>query len=71
MESNDMLARISACPLRITMNTGESFDVEKPKFITVGDTTAIVLVTRNGRKSNVLLSLLNISNVESLSETTN
>lgn len=68
MEPDDLIARISACPLRITMNTGETFDVEKPEFITVADTTANVLVSRNGRKRNVLLALLNIANVESLSE---
>ena len=66
MEPEDLIARIGACPLRITMNTGETFDVEKPEFITVAETTANVLVTRNGHKRNVLLALLNIANVETL-----
>ncbi len=47
------------------MNTGETFDVEKPEFITLAETTANVLVNRNGHKRNVLLALLNIANVES------
>ena len=66
MEPDDLIARIGACPLRITMSTGETFDVEKAEFITVAETTANVLVNRNGHKRNVLLALLNIANVESL-----
>ncbi|MEN0111499.1 MAG: hypothetical protein AAF805_12330 [Planctomycetota bacterium] len=68
MEADDLLARIDACPLRITMTSGETFDVEKPEFINVADTTANVLVNRTGKKRNVLLALLNIAAVESLSE---
>ena len=68
MEADDLLARVDACPLRITMTNGETFDVDKAEVITVADTTANVLVNRGGKKRNVLLALLNIAAVESLNE---
>ncbi len=40
MEPDDLIARIGGCPFRITMNTGETFDVEKAEVITVAETTA-------------------------------
>lgn len=68
MEASDLRLMVSTCPLRITMNTGEVFEVEKPEFILVADYTVTVLVDRDGVKRNVHLALMNIANVESLNE---
>lgn len=70
MGSTDLREMIPTCPLRITMTTGEEFEVEKPEFILVADYTATVLVNRDGVKRNVHLVLMNIANVESLAEST-
>lgn len=70
MEADELRAMVATCPLRITMTTGEVFQVEKPEFILVADYTATVLVQRDGVMRNVHLVLVNIANVESLSEST-
>lgn len=68
MEADDLRAMVRTCPLRITMTSGESFEVEKPEFILVADYTFTVLVNRDGVERNVHLSIMNIANVESLAE---
>jgi hypothetical protein len=68
MEKSDLESMIPGCPLRITMTSGETFDVEKPEFILVAEYTVAILCDRDGVKRNVLLALMNIANVESLAE---
>ncbi|MEM8865657.1 MAG: hypothetical protein AAGF31_08970 [Planctomycetota bacterium] len=67
MEPDKLRELIHACPVRLTMNNGETFDVEKPEFIMIAEFDVAVMVTRNGRKRNVLIALDNISSAESLS----
>jgi hypothetical protein len=63
MESDELKAMISDCPLLIRMNDGREYFVEKPEFITVGDYTAGLLVDIKNFKGNVVVSLLNIAAV--------
>ncbi len=65
MEPDDLRALIASCLIRITMNTGETFEVASPELILVADNTATVMVKRNGKLRNVMLALLNIANAES------
>lgn len=67
MEPDNLRELIHACPVRLTMNNGDVFDVEKPEFIRIAEFDVAVLVNRNGRKRNVLIALDNISSAESLS----
>lgn len=70
MEKSDIEGLVTACPLRITMTSGEVFEVEKPEFITVADYTVSILCDRDGAKRHVLLALMNIANAESLAQPT-
>lgn len=70
MEKEDIEGMVRVCPLRITMTSGEVFEVEKPEFITVAEYTVSILTDRDGVKRHVLLALMNIANVESLAEST-
>ena len=70
MEPDNLRELVQACPIRLTMNNGETFDVEKPEFIMVAEFDVAVLVTRNGTKRNVLLALDNIASAESTASST-
>lgn len=66
MDSSNLRDLHRACTVRLTMNNGETLDIEKPEFIMVGDFDIAVVVDRDGRKRNVLIALDNISSSESL-----
>lgn len=68
MEPDNLRDLTQACPVRLTMNNGETFDVEKPEFIMVAEFDVAVLVNRDGVKRNVLLALDNIASAESIAE---
>lgn len=68
MEADDLKAMIRQCPLRIVLNSGEKFLVEKPEFILVGTYQASILVPINGALRTVVIGLMNISSVHPLGE---
>jgi len=63
MEQQDLENLIHQCPLRIRMNDGREYLVEKPEFITVGDYTASILFDDAGVKRHAIVGLINISAV--------
>jgi hypothetical protein len=62
IEPDDLQKLIRECPLLIRMNDGREVYVEKPEFITVGD-TAGVLYDDSGVKRNTVISIINITSV--------
>lgn len=68
MEKDTLEAMVRDCPLRIRMNDGFEYLVEKPEFITIGDYTVSVLLRRDGAMRHTLLSLMNITAVEPLEQ---
>ena len=68
MEPDNLRDLVQACPVRLTMNNGETFDVDKPEFIMIAGFDVAVLVNRNGKKRNVLLALDNIASAESTAD---
>ncbi|MEM6655733.1 MAG: hypothetical protein AAF596_08020 [Planctomycetota bacterium] len=68
MEPDNLRDLVQACPVRLTMNNGETFDIEQPEFIMVAEFDVAVLVNRDGVKRNVLLALDNIASAESIAE---
>lgn len=69
MEKETIKDQLRHCPLRVRMNDGREYIAEKPEFITVGDYTASVLLKRDGAMRHSLLSLVNITALEPMSET--
>ena len=65
MEADTLREMIHHCPLRLVMNNGNVFDVEKPEFIMVADYEVTVMVRRDGVRRNVTLALVNVSSAES------
>jgi hypothetical protein len=68
MEPDEMKDWLRRCPIRIRMNTGDTYDVPSPEFALVSDYSVAVLTRDNGRMLNRLLALMNISEVIDLSE---
>ncbi len=68
MEADDLRSLIPSCPLRIQLNSGEAYTVEKPEFIMVGDYQAAILVRMTGALRTVVIGLMNISSVQPLGE---
>lgn len=68
MEKKDLEEQLPNCPLRIRMNEGREYDVEKPEFIMIGSYTASVLIRKDGAMRPVLLTMVNITSVEPLGE---
>jgi len=63
MEADDLTTLLTQCPLRIEMNSGAVYTVEKPEFIVVSDYQAAILVEFEGVKRIVIIGLMNISSV--------
>ena len=62
MERTELEEKLADCPLRIRMNDGREYTVEKPEFIVVGDYSASVLIRReDGKLLNGLMNLMNIT----------
>lgn len=70
MEAETLRGLEQHCPLRLTMNNGETFDVEKPEFMMVSDYEVTVMVQRRGGLRNVTLGLLNIASAEPIGANT-
>ncbi|MEM1305420.1 MAG: hypothetical protein AAGG46_11020 [Planctomycetota bacterium] len=68
MEPDNLRDLVQACPFRLTMINGETFDIEQPEFIMVAEFDVAVLVNRDGVKRNVLLALDNIASAESIAK---
>jgi hypothetical protein len=68
MEKEGIEGQLRHCPLRLRMNDGLEYIVEKPEFITIGDYAASVLQRRDGAMRHTLLSLMNITAVEPLGQ---
>lgn len=68
MEKDDLEGQLKNCPIKIRMNDQAEYLVEKPEFITIGDYTVSILTKRAGAMRHTLLSLMNITSVEPLSE---
>jgi hypothetical protein len=46
MDREELTALIAQGPIRIRMNDGRAYDVEKPEFASVSDISAAVLLSR-------------------------
>jgi hypothetical protein len=68
MEPTEVRDWLRRCPIRIRMNTGDTYDVPSPEFALVSDYSVAVLTRENGRMLNRLLALVNISEIVDLSE---
>ncbi|MEM8864988.1 MAG: hypothetical protein AAGF31_05520 [Planctomycetota bacterium] len=68
MEKEDLQGQLRLCPIKIRMNEGEEFLVEKPEFITIGDYSAAVMTRRDNALRPTLLALVNITSVQPLGE---
>jgi hypothetical protein len=68
MEPDEMKDWLRRCPIRIRMNSGDTYDVPSPEFALISDYSVAVLTRDNGRMLNHLLALVNISEVIDLSE---
>lgn len=69
MEADGLRSLIPSCPLRIQLNSGEEYTVEKPEFIMVGDYQAALLMRITGAMRTVVVGLMNISSVQPIGET--
>jgi hypothetical protein len=67
MEPDELRDWIRRCPVRIRMNSGDTYEVPSPEFALVSDYSVAILTRENGRMLNRLLSLMNISEVCELS----
>lgn len=69
MERDEFEQHLRFCPLRIRMNDGRDYVVEKPEFITIGDYTVSILRRGDdGKLPHGLFSLMNITMVEPLGD---
>lgn len=67
MESITLRDLVSnSCPLRLTLNNGGTFDIERPEFVMVSDYEVTVMVNRHGGMRNVTISLVNVASAEPL-----
>lgn len=68
MEPDEVKDWLRRCPIRIRMNTGDTYEVPSPEFALVSDYSVAVLTRENGRMLNRLLALVSISEIIDLSE---
>jgi hypothetical protein len=66
MEPDEAREWLRRCPIRIRMNNGDTYDVPSPEFALVGDYSVVVLTRRDGRMLNLILALVNISEISEL-----
>jgi hypothetical protein len=65
MDREELIDAIAAGPVRIRMNNGRSYDVEKPAFALVAELTVGVLYrSEDGKYRNVILQLVTMTAVE-------
>jgi hypothetical protein len=63
MEPDEVRTWLRRSPIRIRMNSGDTYDVPSQEFAIVGDYSMSVLVRDNGRLLNKILALVNISEI--------
>jgi hypothetical protein len=68
MEPDEVRGRLRRCPIRVRMNNGDTYDVPSPEFALVGDYSVAVLTRKDGRLLNLLLALVNISEISEITE---
>lgn len=68
MEPDTLKDALRQGPVRIKMNNGDTFDVPHSEFISVADYTAALLVRDKGHARHRIVSLMNISDVEILTQ---
>ncbi len=67
MDRLELNALIHEGPIRITMNDGRSFDIERPEMASVSDIAAAVLYRADdGKYRHVHLPLVTVISVEPL-----
>lgn len=65
MDRLELNALIHEGPIRITMNDGRSFDIERPEMASVSDISAAVLYrAADGKYRHVHLPLVTMTSVE-------
>ncbi len=65
MDRKELTALISRGPIRITMNDGQSYEIQSSEFATVSDIAAAVLVrASDGKFRHVHLPLVTMCAVE-------
>lgn len=65
MDREELIKTISAGPVRIRMNDGSTYDVEKREFALVSDLTVAVLYRADdGKFRNVILPLVTMVAIE-------
>lgn len=63
MEPDEIREWLRRCPVRIRVNSGDTYDAPSTEFALVSDYSVAVLSRQNGRMLNRLLALVNISAV--------
>lgn len=67
MDREELMALIRRGPIRVTMNTGETYDIPNMEFATVSDISASVLYRAPDKKWRMHhLPLVTIAGVEEL-----
>jgi hypothetical protein len=67
MDREELTTLIKRGPIRIRMNDGRAYDVEKPEFASVSDISAAVLYRgEDGKLRHMHLPLVTMSGVEPL-----
>jgi hypothetical protein len=67
MERQELNALIAQGPIRLRMNDGRAYDVEKPEFVSVSDISAAVPYRGDdGKLRHMHLPLVTMSGVEPL-----
>jgi hypothetical protein len=65
MDREELIKTIEHGPVRIHMNNGAVYDIEKPSFALVAELTVAVLYrSEDGKLRNVILPLVTMSAVE-------
>jgi len=63
MEPDEVRKWLGRCPIRIRMNNGDTYEIPSPEFALVGDYSVAVLTRKDGHMLNLLLALVNISEI--------
>jgi hypothetical protein len=65
MDREELIEAINKGPVRVRMNDGSAYEIEKPEFATVADLTLSVLHrNQEGKLKHVLLPLVTMVAVE-------